>query len=396
MSPDVDAPVAEGRRNLLVVHQSAELYGSDRSLLELLQGIDRRHWYPIVCLPERGPLMDALTSEELEVHVLPVVKVSRSLFNPSGIVRLGPQVARALRGLDTATRGRRIDLVYSNTLAVWGGALWAQKRQVPHVWHVREIVERPWLVGWLMRRLAQLLSVRVICNSEQTRQWLDAVPPGRRSVVVWNGIRESIPPSSNERDSSRRQLGVLDPRPVILLLGRISPIKGQTLLLDAAEILMRRSSPPFLVVMVGGPPPGQPELRDALETRLRTSPAANVVQLFDFAPDVRRFFAAADVLAVPSRQPESFGRVAVEAMATGLPVVAAAHGGLADIVDPGRTGLLVPPNDAEALADALAKLAEDPQMRNEMGQAGRLRQQERFSLQAYRTGVWRVFEEALS
>jgi glycosyltransferase involved in cell wall biosynthesis len=98
--------------------------------------------------------------------------------------------------------------------------------------------------------------------------------------------------------------------------------------------------------------------------------------------DIWPVWRASDIAVVPSTEPEPFGMVAIEAMACGLPVVAAAHGGLLDIVDDGRSGLLFTPRDADALAAALQRLAGDAALRQRLGSAGAQRQAEHFSLAA--------------
>lgn len=385
------------RRHLMVVHQGGELYGSDRSLLELLAGLDAQRWRCTVCLHDGGPLQAELQALGLMVHVLPLVKVGRSMFSLRGLVTLPGQVHRSLRGLDALAEPHGVDIVYTNTLAVWAGALWAQRRGLPHVWHVREIIRRPAWVAWAMRALAQRLSTRLVCNSEQTRAWMDdgMAPARRRSRVVWNGIEGDVPPSAEERRAARKALGLADERPLLLLVGRVNHWKGQDLLLQAIDHLEAQGAPPLALVLVGGPPPGQPHFMDALRERVAASPRAADIVVLDFAPDVRRFYAAADVVVVPSREPEPFGRVAVEGMALGLPVVAADHGGLSEIVEHEVTGLLVPPNDSEELAKALRRLIDAPKLRSQWGLAGRERQRQRFSLQACRAGVFEVFDEVL-
>jgi glycosyltransferase involved in cell wall biosynthesis len=94
-------------------------------------------------------------------------------------------------------------------------------------------------------------------------------------------------------------------------------------------------------------------------------------------------WAASQIAVVPSTEPEPFGRVAIEAMAHSLPVVAAAHGGLTEIVVDGQTGHLVAPADPSALAAAIGKLASEPALRNRLGAAGRIRQHSHFTQQEH-------------
>jgi glycosyltransferase involved in cell wall biosynthesis len=379
-----------------VIHQSAELYGSDRSLLELLAGIDRSRFSLIVCLPEHGPLEDALRAKGLEVHVVPLVKVSRRLFSPLGLLRLPFDFLHSTRALRRVVRGRKIDLVYTNTLAVLGGAWWAKRNRIPHVWHVREIILEPRAVSRCFQIVAGRFSKLLVCNSGQTRAWISAACP-EKAVTVWNGVEAASGeiPSAGSRAYARERLGLKPDLPLILMVGRINAWKGQDLLMDAVDCLDPGSAFSFQMVFVGSEPPGQPEFVEQLTRRIAASPRADRIQRRPFTDIVTDYYLAADILVVPSRKPEPFGRVAIEAMALGLPVVAARHGGLVEIVDHNATGILFPPNDAVALADALKTLLSDRTLRERLGEAGRFRQQALFSASAYRDGVVSAFLSAV-
>jgi glycosyltransferase involved in cell wall biosynthesis len=383
----------QGRpKSILVVHQSADLYGSDRSLLELLTGVDRSEYHFIVCLPEEGRLAYALRNAGAEVWVVPVVKIGRRAFSPKGLARLPAEVVASTQALSRVVGGRRIDLVYTNTLAVFGGAFWAMLHRRPHVWHVRELIRKPRAVSWFLRKAAICLSSQVICNSCETMKWMtgDSGAKGPENVtVIWNGI---APPArrletSAEKVALRANLGIPADLPVVLMVGRVNAWKGQDLLIEAVDLLAKEGHDQFRVVILGSPPPGQEHFLRQLQDQVTSSRAASRVQLFDFAEDVEPYYGAADVVVVPSKEPEPFGRVAVEAMARGIPVVAAAHGGLVEIVQHGSSGLLFKPNDVHALMTSLLQLLDSAPLRETLGRAAQARYADLFSLDAYRRNV---------
>lgn len=385
---------------LLVVHQSAELYGSDRSLLDFLTDLDRSRFDVLVCLPENGPLVDLLVEKDYEVHVISLFKVARSRLSFKGIFNMPGDMKNVLRGIDEVVAGRYIDVVYSNTLAVLAGAFWARSRTVPHVWHVREIIKKPALVSFFFRWLAPALSSRIICNSGETYNWVISghKSSADKTTVVWNGVDATTTQTSQEfsvKKVLREQLG-LPELPMVLMIGRVNSWKGQDLLVEAAEKILSELGPIFQIVMVGGPPPGQPSYMTQLKTQVAKSPAARHLTVREFTQDTATYYAAADLLVVPSREPEPFGRVAIEGMAHGLPVIASNHGGLVEIVDHGITGLLVPPNHAGALADAVIKILVSSTLRDRCSKAGRERQRALFSLTAYRQGVIAVVDGMLA
>lgn len=359
---------------VLFVHQSADLYGSDKVLLDLALGIQRRGITPIVLLPSHGPLTERLLAADIETHAVNVAKLSRAAFSAAGMIRLPMEIVNALRQIDRIVANRRIDIVHSNTLAVLAGALWAKWRSIPHLWHVHELIVSPKVAHSGFPRLVSWLSDLVMCNSTLTQKWILDVSPNLagRTKVVWNGVSRNSKASQATKPEAKAV--------AVALVGRINRLKGQPVLVEAANRLWDRGVRNVTYLLVGSPPAGQEHYLVNLRRLISSSPAKNTIVLRDFVNDVWSIWDNCDIAVVPSTEPESFGLVAIEAMAAGKPVIASAHGGLLDIVVDGETGILVPPNDAEALANAIAKLADDPSLRVRYGEAGRKRQADLFSL----------------
>lgn len=378
--------MAEARSIVLFVHQSAELYGSDKMLLALVEGLRGSSFTPVVALPGPGPLVDALRALGIETHIAEVMKISRALYSPKGLIALPAAARRCLRELDAIVGGRDVRAVHSNTLAVLGGALWSRRRGAPHLWHVHEVIETPKAVARALPLLARCFADRVVANSNMTANWLRAAQPAlaRRSVVIHNGIAPAPGRPALARENLRARIGAPANALLVTLAGRINGGKGHEVLLAAAEILLREGAiAPFHFVLAGGPPPGKEYLRRELENAIAVSPAGTHFTLFPFIDDIWPLWFGSDIAVVPSTAPESFGLVAVEAMAAGLPVVASAQGGLVEIVRDGETGLLAPPGDAEALARALARLGRDAMLRERLGAAGSRYARDEFSLERH-------------
>lgn len=388
---------ADNRELVLLVHQSSDMYGSDKVLFMLARGLlTQSRFHPVVVLPMAGPLFDALTESGVEVHVGEVAKVSRAIFTLTGAVHLVRSLRRSIRVLDRIVAGRSVAVVHSNTLAVLAGAGWSVARRKRHLWHVHEILVSPKLVAKSFPRLVSWASHRVMSNSKATEKWLLSEQPqlGPRSVVVCNGLPEVLRPKALAVQRFRQCVGASDKDVVVTLVGRINRMKGHQVLLDAAAALKVRADLPKIVfVIVGGPAPGLEKLPDQLKVRATEAGLADRVHFLPFEDDVWPVWFGSDIAVVPSIEPESFGMVAIEAMAAGVPVVASGHGGILDIVCPERTGLLVPPGDALSLADALARLAGDSGLRKEMGRAGAERQRQSFSVESQISRTIGVYEE---
>jgi len=180
---------------------------------------------------------------------------------------------------------------------------------------------------------------------------------------------------------------------VATLLGRFNHLKGQPLLVRAlARLRDADRAPQLRVVLAGDVYAGHRDFRAECAALVASLGLQSRVSILPFTTDVGPIWRGSDLAVVPSTEPESFGLVAIEAMACGLPVVASAHGGLLDIVEPEVTGLLVPPCDEAALADALARLAGDTVTRRRMGEAGRARQQQAFTLDGQMATLLKVYD----
>jgi glycosyltransferase involved in cell wall biosynthesis len=370
---------------ILYVHASTDLYGSDKVLLDLVKNIDKALFAPIVVLPDRGPLFYAIENEGIEVHDLPLARITRSAFTVIGILKLVQRLLVSIKAITKLVGSRKIDIVHSNTLAVISGAFWALLNRTKHLWHVHEIIERPNIIYRYYPKLVNVLSSYVVANSNATRNWLEtkAQQICGKTETIHNGLTHEGSVSKLESDTIRTYCNATNEDVVVVLVGRLNWWKGQELFIDAVEIMAEKGIRSVRALIVGSPPPGQGHFKSDLDEYISASKVAEFVSMMDFTEDVWPVWAACDIAVVPSTEPEPFGMVAIEAMSAHKPVIAANHGGLAEIVEHGITGLLVTPRDARALAQAIEELLLSSERRREMGEQGYLRQKNYFSLEAY-------------
>lgn len=371
-------------KNVLFVHQSAEMYGSDKVLLYLVSGMAAHGLKPIVLLPEEGPLVTELQKCGVETLIVPVTKLDRKILSPKGLFRLPWSLYKSIVGINRAVAGRQIDLAYSNTLAVLGAAVWALLMRKPHVWHVHEILLSPTVVRKGFPWMVRLLADKAICNSIMTSNWLLAEQPrlAAKTAVIWNGQGPRPAPNTPAAAQVRLQLGIAPDELVVTLVGRINRWKGQALFIEAADKLRQRGHKNVHFLIVGSAVAGQEGLVEDLRHKIAESNVVAHVHILAFTHDVWSVWDASDIAVVPSTEPEPFGMVAIEAMASGKPVVVAAHGGLLEIVEHDVSGLQFEANNAVKFADALERLIVSAELREQLGLAGKQRQAEVFSLQS--------------
>lgn len=376
-------------RFVLVVHHDADLYGADQSLLRTLRALKASAFTPLVVVPHDGPLVPLMRAEGAEVHIGPVVKLTRQKLKPTALPKLLLEVVASLRFLSKVVNGRPMALAYTNSVSALGGAVWAALRRVPRLWHVREIVVAPRLAAVGFPALLRGLGGWCVCNSLATRRWITEHQPelSARSSTLWNGLEPIGKPAPADVAAFRDKLGLRPEHLVVTLVGRINRWKGQGVFIEAAKLLKDKGHGQLRLLIVGDVADDQHHFREAMLQQIRDLGVQDMVLWHPFTPQVHVVWAASDIAAAPSTDPEPFGRVAIEAMAHSLPVIAAGHGGLAEIVVDGETGLLVQPGSAPALAQAIERLAVDPDLRQRQGAAGLLRQQQHFTQSQHDTAL---------
>ncbi len=370
---------------ILFLHSSAGRYGADRQLVTLAAGVNRERFTPVAVLPERGELAELLEAEDVETVIAPLTVLRRA--------ELGPRVAARLlrpnvRELESLARARGAALVHSNTSVILSGHRLANRLGIPHVLHVRELYPRIPL-AWPMWRQRLLAADRVLCVSHAVAAQFSGSEP---VAVVHDGLGHA--PSRGERPAARAALG-LDQGPfAVAVLGRISDWKGQDVLARAL------AQPPLQSIgavglVAGAPWPGAERPLAELERLRETLGLGDRLLVVGFENDVGALFGAVDAVAVPSKRPDPFPNAALEAAAAGVPVVAAANGGLPEMIRDGETGLLVQPGDPRALAEGLRSLADDPARAAGIGAAAAADVSVRFSAERMLAAVQAQYDALL-
>ncbi len=276
---------------------------------------------------------------------------------------------RALR------RIRASDLVYINTTVVADYLLAARLLPGRSIVHIHEIPEGAVLK--VLRGLIRWSGADVVFNSHATARAY-ALPARANARVVYNGIAGPAAPNRGGYDGSRPLR--------VLMLGRISRIKGQDVLIEAVAALPEALRRRIELRIVGSAFEDDARER-ALADRIVAAGLAEQVSLEPFVADPAPLYRWADVVTMPSQRPESLGRVAIEAMAYGVPPLVTAIGGLPEVVEHGRTGWIVPPGGPEPITRALADMLADPAAWRGFGQAARVRYEALFSEASAADGI---------
>jgi glycosyltransferase involved in cell wall biosynthesis len=381
------------RSKVLYLTSSPHLAGAERCLLNIVCHLDSERFQPIVLIPAEGPLAKGLRENGIDVRVynLGVLENKRELCSPKFLPRFFSMVIAAIR-LALLIRSEEVELVHSNTSGVLVGALGATLVGIPHIWHVREILMQPRWLWSIMQWLIPIMSTRVICISTAVKEHFHIWSKLLNKLVI---VHDAIDMERFIRDLD--QGFILDKNshhymPRVGMLARINPWKGHTTFVKAAKAVLRKC-PKTQFYIVGGCLPTYQDIKRTLENLVLELGIENQLHLLGDLPisQVAAVVNQIDILVVPSTSPEPFGLTILEGMAFEKPIIASGAGGPRDVVINGATGLLVPPGDPAALAQAIIALLEDDLLRKQMGKAGKQRLIEQFSLKANISAIESIY-----
>lgn len=348
--------------------------GTEYGVIKVVNGLDRRFVISSICSTTPATSVKNLLLPDVRLH-----ECQRRAGNDPRLVWEMFQIFRR----------ERPDIVHTHA---WGtlceGLVAARLARVPHVVHgehgtLQLKPHQARVQRWAWSRADHLLSVSSRLADRMAR---DVGISRERVTVIQNGVdlqRFSV----LSKAETRRVLGLSPDAFIVGTVGRLVEVKNQALLLNAVAPLVAAGLQCQIVIAGEGP------LRPTLEQLTQSLGLLRAVRLLGHRPDVERVLAALDVFALPSRS-EGMSNTILEAMAARLPVVATDVGGTREMIVDGETGVLVPSGDAAALAAALERLASDGALRERMGDAGRLRVEQQFSLEAMLRQYKQVYLQA--
>ena len=377
-------------KRILFVSYTAVLGGGELCLLDFAHAY--RETSQVVLLTD-GILKNRLEDLGVKVEVLQAsrslaeVKVSSGLASLKSIGdlwRLGKQVAKKSKDFDLIHANNQKGFVVAAIARLFGGA--------PVVWHLHDILTAN-IFSATNRKIAVTLAnwfaTRVIVNSQATGEAFLAAGGNRKLLrTVYNGFdSEKFDQINDNQATLREELGLPCDRPLIGMFSRLSYWKGQHVLLEAASKL-----PDVHVLLVGDALFGEAEYTEKLKNIAAQESLKGRVHWLGFRQDIPALMKACDAIAHCSTAPEPFGRVIVEAQLSKRPAIATIGGGTSEIIENGVTGLLIPPNDPQLLADAMHLIFSDLPATQRIVETAYTQAQAKFSI----ISVCQTFEMAIA
>jgi glycosyltransferase involved in cell wall biosynthesis len=340
---------------VLFVGHTGQIGGAELILLDVVEGRQQSS----VFLFEEGPLSKAVADKGIDLILSKWGNGLTQFHRDSSPLAAFPLVGRlAAIVLEIARASRRYDVVYANGQKAFILASIASViARRPLIWHLHDIISSDHF-GATQRRaqvlLANACATKVIVPSQAAATaFIEA--GGKRELVdiVPNGL--TIQPDPTSPDELRQRLG-LPAGPLVGVFSRLAAWKGQHVLVEAVAKL-----PGVNCIIVGDALFGEQDYAARLNRMVSDLGVTDRVRFLGHRNDVPKLMKAVDVMVHPSIDPEPFGRTLVEAMLAGVPVVATNAGAAPDILEGGKAGTLVPPNDAAALASAISAVLARPE-----------------------------------
>jgi glycosyltransferase involved in cell wall biosynthesis len=359
--------------------------GTENQFMTLTRRLDpRRFDVEFACLRRWGPFVQEVTDRRIPLSEYPV-KTFRSLQAIGQQARLARHISR--RGIHIVHAYN----FYGNVFAVPPARLVA-----PVV--IASIRDRaPYLTSMQKRvqRYACQLADCVLVNADAVKNWLiEEGYDGSKIVVIRNGVDLTRFTAAPDAAAVRRELSLPLDAPLVVVVSRLTRLKGLEQLLEATAVLRVRH-PDARVVIAGETAPHDTAYLDELKRLADLYRVADRVVFAGLRSDVPALLAAADVSAMPSLN-EALSNVLLESMAAGAPTVATRVGGTPEALVHEETGLLVPPGDARALADAISRLLSDRALAKHLGDAGRQFIQDHFSVDRMVTATETLYLDLLA
>jgi glycosyltransferase involved in cell wall biosynthesis len=359
---------------LVWVSHRAELGGAELALVEGVKVLAQRGHDIHVVMPMEGPLRDRLAPWS-EVHVLPHNPwVGQPVSTPTLMRWAAYNLLRSIPELVRLAQRTRPDLIATNTITAPIGGFAARRARIPHVWFVREFGSRHHGMRYFIGRRPTFFAMRhtselVVVTSEALRRWCASWRPPQQISVVPEAVEVAEVVTRQPTTGTRFNL---------VLVGAMRPGKGQVDAVTAVAKLVSRGRDVRLDLVGSGPP----DYEEWLAKQVRSLGLQDRVALIGFSADPLSLVADSDVALMCSRS-EGFGRVTVEAMKLGKPVIGAASGATPELVLDGRNGLVYRTGDADDLARCVDELYHDRDRARALGQYGKAWASQRFNLERH-------------
>lgn len=349
-----------GRKRVLWISHSSGLFGAEKVLAEGISALKDLGHEVILSLPNHGPLEAWCENDADQIVIMPTPWWMRNYR--SSVRVLMPLVGRLLRssyGFVRLIKKYKPDVVITNTITIPSGALASWLTGKRHVWYIHEFgwedhKLRFFFGEWLSHRLISVWSQRIIVNSRATKAKYGNLIPAKKIGLLYYAVT----PDGHTFNSIKRTVFTSETPMRVIMVGLISENKGQMEAIRAIEFLVREKGFHIRLTLLGAI---KNKYSLLVSTYLEEKELNKIVDIVPFSKEPWSIMAGHDV-SLNCSVCEAFGRITVESMKMGIPVIASNTGANPELISPGKTGLLYEQGNVKSLADNLAWFYSNPEM----------------------------------
>lgn len=365
------------RINVLIINVAGHIVGDTAMLLTSLSCLDSDQYSIHVVSTPRGAVYDQLLKlPNVQIYPMELGGKETDFKKHSKWRRVRSLIAVAR--IAVLAKHKKIDLIYTIDRTVAMAISYFVSRLTGCPLALSAHISFYLKYSRIHRMVINHARSISVVSENMRREFLPYASDPEKIIVLPNAVHLQQFDPNTDGKKIRRELNLDHSIPVITLIGRIDPWKGQAEIIEAASSVLQKH-PETVFLLIGK---GDPEYVESLKTQVKDLQLEHKILFLGQRNDVHNILAAADISTMPSHY-EAFGLVALEAMAMAKPVVATKAGGVPEFVVEGEMGLLVPPGDAQALAQALIHLLDNPEKAKRMGSLGRQQVERYYSFRQY-------------
>lgn len=371
------------KNQLLFIHPSVDLYGSDKILLEILNSL-YEYYNIILLIPKEGELTHYIRNNFPNIKIeliteLPII--ARKNLTLSGICKFIRNLLLFNRIIKKLNLDERT-IIYCNTLATTMCLFFFAPFY--KIIHVHEISPNNKLIYKLINHIALKRADRIISVSDAVSSNLKQVDSQNNKIItLYNGIRAG------------KEVNYKEDIFTFSLVGRLKPeIKGQYIAIEATKILKSNIDIPFRVLFWGTPVTGQEYMKKEIEQKLTEYKLQDYIKLMGFTTDLNLIYSNTTISLIPSIKPDSLPTTALESFSHGIPIIGSNIGGIPEIIDDGINGFLISPGNSMALANYMKFFLLNQSKVKDMGRAAKEKYNELFSQELFSQRIRTIINES--
>lgn len=370
-------------RKILFIHNSSELGGGSGAFLDIVKAVREHSKYePIVLLRSPGKIGKDLHKWGIKTYFakfsqLPCCEFSPMTLSLNSVIRIVKFVILfplTVRIMHHILDENDVDVIYLNTSVMISCGIIAKIYRKPVITHIREV---PYInaFGKLLLKLHEQVSDLIICNSLATKKRSDLII--RESILIydWVDLKRFYP---SDVKTAKTKIGIAADKICIGMANQLSRAKGVFVLLEAAFLLLKKELD-VVFLFVGGFARKDEEY-DFWEQINKSEYSSHFVTT-GWVRNPECYLAAMDIIVVPNIKAEGFGKSVIEAQAMNKPLIVSNVGPASELVQDGKTAILIEPNDPEVLAETITYLLDNPDTRKRLEKNGRNFVSHRFGLE---------------